>query len=96
VTELAEAGDGGEVIMRIAGHVSGTMLSRYSTSEWKRSGRPSIKLPLASVRRMRKAERKPRGSMRFRPDDRRQWSSNLLGSGDERGYTNSSACHKPG
>jgi len=30
VTELAESGAGGEVIMSIAGHVSRAMLSRYS------------------------------------------------------------------
>src|SRR5580658_8468264 len=30
VTELAESGAGDEVIMSIAGHVSGAMLSRYS------------------------------------------------------------------
>lgn len=30
ITELAESGDGGEVIMSIAGHVSRAMLSRYS------------------------------------------------------------------
>jgi site-specific recombinase XerD len=30
VTELAESGAGDEVIMRIAGHVSRAMLSRYS------------------------------------------------------------------
>jgi hypothetical protein len=47
---LVEPGAGDEVIMRIAGHVSRAMLSRYfHACGWRRSGALSMKSPHASA-----------------------------------------------
>ena len=66
VTELAESGAGGEVIMSIAGHVSRAMLSATPTWGWKRNGAPLRRSLHPSGRQTKGARRKPSSGSRVR------------------------------